>query len=210
MTPTPDGKTRLLNLINLKNTQQLTMDQVVFSNPRVNTDPVPANTAVDAQPALQVMYYGWQTYYYNRQSLSDWAAANAPNGVVVSVNGITTIGELLVLLNNLYNAGFSTQDFADGPLPTGPYPQNIILAAQSTSYAFTGSLLVTLSTNVIPFGEAFPVTNLGDLDGTSVPASGGWASGSGNQFGGWGGDGDDCPSDWPYRTGYTDQQHPSF
>lgn len=207
MTPTPDGKTRLLNLINLRNTQKLTMDQVIFSSPRVNTDPVQANTAVDAQPVVSLAYYGYQTYYYNRKSLNDWTTQYAPNGIVVSVNGITTIAELLVLLNNLFNAGFSTQDFADGPLPTGPYPTNIILPALATSYAFTGALLVTLSANVIPFGEAFPVTDLGNLDGTSVPASGGWASGAGNTYSGMD---TDEGSSWPYRTGYTDQQQPSF
>ena len=211
MTPTPDGKTRLLKLINQRNTQQLTMDQVIFSLPRVNTGPAAGNTAVDAQPALPVMYYGFNTYYYNRESLNQWASINAPNGITVSVNGITTVAELLVILNNLYNAGFSTQDFADGPLPAGPYPQNMILTALATSYGFTGSLLVTLSSNVIPFSEAFPVTDLGDLDGTSEPASGGWASGCGNHYGGWGGD-RPCNdgTNWPYGTDYTDQQHPSF
>lgn len=172
MAAQPDGKTKLLNLINKANSQNLPATAVILSLPRVNTDPNHPNddTAVDVTGAFGSNMTQTRTMFYSRTALSDWAAQNAPNGVLASSVGIGTVAELLTVLNNQYNAGFSLQDFADAPLPTPPqYPINIVLNAVASSYEFTGSLVVMLSNDVIPIGDVLPTNDLGSIN---PPASG--------------------------------------
>ena len=178
MAAQPDSKTKLLNLINRTNSQNLPASALILSLPRVNTDPnhPNENTAVDVSAAFGSNMNMARTVYYDRTQLSDWAALNAPNGVLASSVGIGTVADLLTVINNQFNGNFSLQDFADAPLPTPPqYPINIVLNAVASSYGYVGSLVVMLSNDVIPIGDVITNPDLGPLDpppSVSVTASG--------------------------------------
>jgi hypothetical protein len=175
MAAQPDGLTKLINRINKANLTNFTPAQLLISPPQVNTNQdINANTVVSVRPTVLTAMNGFEPVYYNRKRLSDWVAQVSPLGIVASITGIGTIAELLVVLNNQYNGGFTLQDFADGPLPVGTYPFNFIINSLPTSYSYTGSLLVTLANNVVPISEVITNNVLGDLDcdGSTPPASG--------------------------------------
>jgi hypothetical protein len=173
----PDGRTKLIIMVNKANGQRFCRDDLIFSQPWVNTDPnhPKANTAVKVKPTVRTNLTYLQTLYFNRNDLTQWASIFAPNGVLASVTGIGTVHELLVVLNNIYDGGFSCEDFADAPLPVpAQYPVDIVLHALPTSYGYTGQLVVTLANNVIPINEVITVVDLGDMpqSGLCNPPSG--------------------------------------
>lgn len=176
MAALPDIKTRILTILNNKNGTNLTVDKLVFGPPKPNADLVDNTSVLLSYNTGAGNYWGQATIYYGRKDLTDWIKEQPDAltydlgaGVITglaSAMGISTIAELLTVLNTTYNGGFTLEDFADGPLPAdvSVTPQ-IDLQALPTSYQYTGTLTVLLfdPSQLVALNDLFHDVSLGTL-----------------------------------------------
>lgn len=192
MAALPDIKTRILTILNNKNGTNLTPDQLVFGPPQPNADPINNTSVLLSYNTGAGNYWGQATITYGRNDLTDWIKVQPDAltydlgaGVIAALAssmGISTIAELLIVLNTTYNGGFTLEDFADGPLPDISENPEIDLPALPTSYQYTGTLKVLLfdPSQLVALNDLFHDVSLGTLPMDPTASDPGTVSSSGS------------------------------
>jgi hypothetical protein len=122
----------------------LTFTQIAFSDPRPSTVDPQRNSELDVSALEGTGFRGVETFYYNRMQLGDFTQLAIPELTVSTA----TLSAVLTAFNALYNTNLATTDIADGTvvptLPPAGSSVDLVLNAHPNSYAYIGSITVTL------------------------------------------------------------------
>jgi hypothetical protein len=163
-----DPLTAILSAIDSQNNVSLVQSQYSFGNPTPWSDPTGQTNTQMVITVTDVTspYTGSVTVSYSRLALGSLATMLP---LPLKMNGVTTILQLLALMNATYGLNFKTDgtDIADGPLTiAGDGSGSIVLTAQPNSLGWIGSVtipfvagnynLATVVTNTALSGILYP------------------------------------------------------
>ena len=107
-----DGRSAILKIINIIMNKALTLDDVEFSLPSINSD-ITKNRNSKVSVVFKGMsgFVGSRTIYYNRIHIGSLPALTVPRGTATTYHGLITA------LNSTYNLRLSPSDIEEGPIP---------------------------------------------------------------------------------------------
>lgn len=133
------SKDLLLELINIANGTSFVMADLDFAAPVVAADDAPANTLMTVTATETNAFQGVKLFHYNRLDLGLMY-----NGLILELEdseAITTVMDVVAILNQRYQTAISTDDVVDGPITKqsdGSTP--VTITAKAGSFVYQGSV----------------------------------------------------------------------
>lgn len=137
------SKELLLELINLSNSTNFTMADLDFAVPEAAADDAPANTKMTVTATETNAFQGIKVFHYNRLDLG--LMFNGLRLQVPDSDSITTVMDVVAILNQRYQLGLSTDDVIDGPVNKDSDGTTVVrINTKPESFAYQGTVSWTL------------------------------------------------------------------
>ncbi len=161
---------KLLDVINATNASQITLDQVAFDDPVDNAEG--GNTAVKVSAEPTSPWNSFVNVSYDRLDLARYFHFQE---LYVPVPDTATQQDLICHINHIYGTDFDSTEFdVVPPFTPGSAPVDVKLVAKDTNHAYTGEVVVHISTERLPLsarlvetalkGFIYPADRTGRLD----------------------------------------------
>jgi hypothetical protein len=157
-----DPKQAILDAMSAQNGVSLVANQYTFGVP-AELSPAEGllNTTIEVTAVYpNSPYDGSVTVKYHRLPLSD---LNVLIPLTIKVNGVTTIADLIPVLNAAHGFNFTSDDLEDGNLDLQDGQGTATLVAKSTSLGWVGSVVLNIAPGDIDIKTYVSVTSLPGL-----------------------------------------------
>lgn len=133
----------LIDLINTDNSLSLKKSDLTIGAPANNTDSTHnRNTIVKLTAKDSAAFEGSANVYYNRVAIA--SVLKAAMSYEVAASGVTT-STLLPLINKQFSVDLTEDDVVVESIDTSTLPKTYTLKAAANSYAFTGTVDISLT-----------------------------------------------------------------